>query len=57
METSQFGVLPLKFLMHFKDGATSYMRPVLMDDFYNFRKATQAYPKEGSHAETAELSL
>ena len=25
---------PLKFLMHFKDGATSYLRPVLMDGFY-----------------------
>ena len=32
--TSRFEVLPLKFLMHFADGATSYLRPVLMDGFY-----------------------
>ena len=25
---------PLKFLMHFKDGATSYLHPVLIDGFY-----------------------
>ena len=35
MGTSRFEVLPMKFLMHFKDGATSYLRLIQsLDGFY-----------------------
>ena len=45
--TSRFEVLPLKFLMHFKGGATSYLHPVLMDDFYPHWAAIRARLKCG----------
>ena len=53
MRTSRFEVLPLKFLMHFKDGATSYLHPVLMDGFYPHSDVSN----QKVVREAAELSL
>ena len=53
MGTSQFEVLPLKFLMHFKDGATSCLRPVLMDGLYPQSNVSKLKVVR----EAAELSL